>query len=107
MNYSIALKEELISTAPHAPCCRAAYLRGLFLNAAQTKTGKVLLKLSSLAARRECARVYRHLYKKTALIDGATMLFSDQKLLDDLLLPPKFYRKLCLIRFQKRRSSRN
>ena len=99
MNYSIALKEELISTAPHAPCCRAAYLRGLFLNAAQTKTGKVLLKLSSLAARRECARVYRHLYKKTALIDGATMLFSDQKLLDDLLLPPKFTCGECTVAF--------
>lgn len=99
MNYSLALKEELIATPPHAPCCRAAYLRGLFLNAAQTKTGKVLLKLSALSARRECARVYRQFYKKTALVDGTTMLFSSPQLLSDLLVPPKFVCLECSLAF--------
>lgn len=84
MNYSLQLKEELISAPPHAACCRAAYLRGLFINAAQTKTGKVILRLSALCARRECARVYRQIYKKTALVDGGTMLFSSDALLSDL-----------------------
>ncbi|MBQ2756857.1 MAG: DNA-binding protein WhiA [Clostridia bacterium] len=99
MNYSLALKEELIAAPPHAPCCRAAYLRGLFLNAAQTKTGKVLLKLSALCSRRECARVYRQFYRKTALIDGATMLFSSQQLLGDLLVPPNFACPECSLAF--------
>lgn len=99
MNYSLALKEELIAAPPHAPCCRAAYLRGLFLNAAQTKAGKVVLKLSSVAARHECVRVYRHTYKKTALVDGATVLFSAPQLLCDLLVAPRFACPACALAF--------
>ncbi len=85
MNYSLRLKEELIAGAERKPCCRRAYLQGLFVNAAQTKGGHVLLTLSSLAARREAARVYRELYKKEALVNQTTLLFSSERLLADLM----------------------
>ena len=81
MTYSLALKEELISMAPHKACCKQAYLRGLFLNAAQTKSGNVVLSVSAAAARLEIARVYRDFSKKEALFSGRTLLFSDATLL--------------------------
>ena len=34
MNFSLRLKAELIEGAPRGGCCKAAYLRGLFLDAA-------------------------------------------------------------------------
>ena len=84
MNYSLQLKEELIAGAPRRACCKKAYFRGLFLNAAQTKGGAVVLSLASFAARQECARVYRELYRSEALIDANTMLFSSERLYQDL-----------------------
>lgn len=80
MNYSMRLKSELIAGAPHAACCKVAYARGLFLNAAQTKTGNVLVSASSLDARMELARLYRDLYRGEALMEGHTLLFSSKKL---------------------------
>lgn len=80
MNYSMRLKSELIADAPRAACCKAAYARGLFLNAAQTKTGNILVSASSLDARMELARLYRDLYRGEALMDRHTLLFSSKKL---------------------------
>jgi DNA-binding protein WhiA len=59
-------------------------MRGLFLNAASTKSGAVVLSPSSLCARMECARVYRELYRTEALVDGRTMLFSSERLYREL-----------------------
>lgn len=84
MNYSMRLKSELIAGAPHKACCKAAYTRGLFLNAAQTKSGNILLSISSLDARMEIARLYRDLYHGEALMERNTLLFSSKKLLDFL-----------------------
>lgn len=100
MNYSLQLKEELIAGAPRRACCKRAYLRGLFLNAAQTKSGAVVLSLTSLAARRECARVYREVYRSEALIDGRIMLFSAKALYKDLnATDPVFCCERCAVHF--------
>ncbi len=84
MNYSMRLKSELILGAPRKACCKAAYARGLFLNAAQTKSGNILLSVSSLDARMEIARLYRDLYRGEALMERNTLLFSSKKLYDFL-----------------------
>lgn len=99
MNFSLALKEELIGAAPHRACCQKAYLRGLFLNAAQTKSGAVVLRLSALAPRREASRLYRGIYKKEALMDGTTLFCSSSRLLADLLSPPAFTCKDCALQY--------
>ncbi|MBR2011290.1 MAG: DNA-binding protein WhiA [Clostridia bacterium] len=100
MNYSLRLKEELIVGAPRRACCKKAYLRGLFLNAAQTKGGAVVLSLATLAARQECARVYRELYRGEALIDASTMLFSSERLYSDLTTTaPIFCCERCAVHF--------
>ena len=99
MNYSLCLKEELISGAPRKPCCKGAYLQGLFVNAARTKGGHVVLTLSSLAAKKEAARVYHDLYKKQALVNNRTLLFSSDALLGDLTNAPTFDCPTCVISF--------
>ncbi len=99
MNYSLRLKEELIADAPRKSCCRKAYLQGLFINAAQTKAGHVVLTLSSLAARREAARIYRELYKKEALINQTTLLFASERLLADLMAVPLFHCQACAMAY--------
>ena len=84
MSYASLLREELIAGAPRKGCCRKAYLRGLFLNAAATKSGKILLTVSSLAARHEIARVFRHMYRREALAERSTLLFSGDVLYREL-----------------------
>lgn len=91
MNFSLKLKEEWIAGAPHAPCCRHAYLRGLFLDAGQTRSGRVVLSLSSAAAKEESARIYRECYKKEVLVgDGGRLFFASGELLEELTKPPVF-----------------
>lgn len=99
MNYSLRLKEELIAGAPRKPCCKMAYLQGLFVNAARTKGGHVVLTLSALAAKKEAARVYRDMYKKQALVNDRTLLFSSEALLTDLTDPPSFDCPVCSTSF--------
>lgn len=99
MNYSLRLKEELIAGAPRKPCCKMAYLHGLFVNAARTKGGHVVLTLSSLAAKKEAARVYRELYKKQALVNNRTLLLSSDSLLTDLTNKPSFDCPACVASF--------
>ena len=84
MSYASALREELIAGAPRRGCCRTAYLRGLFLNAAATPSGKIVLTASSLAARHEIARVFHAVYRKEALAERSTLLFSAEALYRDL-----------------------
>ena len=100
MNYSLQLKEELIQGAPHAACCRRAYLRGLFLDAGETRDKGVVLKIAAAATRHECARMYRELYRREALVDGSTMLFSSDRLYRDLTAaPPVFSCPHCIGHF--------
>lgn len=84
MSYASMLREELIATAPRRGCCRVAYLRGLFLNAAATKSGKIILTAGSLTVRREIARVFRDIYRREALVERSTLLFSGDALYRDL-----------------------
>ena len=84
MSYASMLREELIATAPRRGCCRVAYLRGLFLNAAATKSGKIVLTAGSLTVRREIARVFRDVYRREALVERSTLLFSGDALYRDL-----------------------
>ena len=84
MNYSLQLKKELIASAPRRVCCKKSYMRGLFINAARTKSGAIVLSPSALSARHECARVYRELYHAEALIDARKMLFSAERLYREL-----------------------
>lgn len=100
MNFSLAVKEELIEGAPRAACCRRAYLRGLFFDAAATKSEKIVLKLSSAAARRACGDLYRELYRDTALMDGDRLFFASGDLYRDLTsAPPRFSCRHCAANF--------
>ncbi len=84
MNYSLQLKEELIANAPRRACCKKSYMRGLFINAAMTKSGAIVLSPTALSARHECARIYREIFRAEALVDGRKMLFSSDKLYREL-----------------------
>ena len=100
MNYSLKLKEELIEGAPRGKCCKRAYLRGLFLDAAQTSKRGIVLRISSAAARRECARVFRDAYRREALMDGSTVLFASETLHRDLTAEaPAFICPQCAAHF--------
>jgi len=100
MNYSLQLKEELIAGAPRRVCCKKSYMRGLFLNAARTKSGAIVLAPSALCARHECARVYRELYRAEALLDGRRMLFSSDRLYQELTeMSPSFDCPRCAAHF--------
>ena len=85
MSFASLLRDEVIAAAPRRGCCRTAYLRGLFMNAAATKSGNILVSISSLAARHELMRAYRTAYRREALAEGNTLLFSSDAL----------YRELC------------
>ncbi len=80
MNYSLTLKKELIENPPRRACCKRAYAAGLLFDVREWRNGCLVLVLSSAAARRECARVYREQYRREALTDGSVMLFSSEKL---------------------------
>lgn len=92
MNFSLRLKAELIEGAPRSSCCKAAYLRGLFLDAAQTSKKGIVLRISSVDARRECARVFREVYRREALMDGSTVLFASDALHEELTKAPPIFR---------------
>ncbi len=96
MSYASMLREELIAGAPRRGCCRTAYLRGLFLNAAATKSGKIVLTVSSLIARHEVARVFRDVYRREALAERSTLLFSGEAIYRDLTeTAPQFICEHC------------
>lgn len=100
MNFSLALKEELIAGAPHAACCRRAYLRGLFFDAGQTRSGAVALRISTLCARDEAVRLGHELYRCEALATGTVLLFSSPTLYRDLTAgAPAFACERCAAHF--------
>ena len=91
MNFSLRLKAELIEGAPRGGCCKAAYLRGLFLDAAQTSKKGIVLRITSVDARRECARLFREMYRREALMDGSTVLFASVALYEELTQAPPIF----------------
>lgn len=100
MNFSLRLKTELIEGAPHSRCCKRAYLRGLFIDAAQTSKKGIVLRIASVDARRECARVFREAYRREALMDGSTVLFASDALHGELTeAPPVFLCPHCAAHF--------
>ena len=101
MNYSLLFKEELIAGAPRNACCKRAYAAGLFYDLREWRTGCLVLVVSSAAARRECARVYREQYRREALIDRSVMLFSSEKLVARYRELPEFSCPKCRANFLK------
>lgn len=99
MNYSLLLKNELIEGAPHSTCCKRAYAAGLLLDLREMRENCLVLVISSAAARRECARVYREQYRREALLDGAVMLFASEKLYKAYRLAPTFACPQCRTHF--------
>ncbi len=99
MNYSLLVKEELIANAPRNACCKRAYTAGLLFDLREWREGCLVLVLSSVAARRECARAYREQYRREALMDGSVMLFSSEKLFAHYKELPNFACKKCRSNF--------
>ena len=99
MNYSLQVKEELIANAPRNACCKRAYTVGLLFDVREWREGCLVLVLSSVAARRECARAYREQYRREALMDGSVMLFSSEKLFAHYKELPTFSCKKCKSNF--------
>lgn len=90
MNYSLALKEELIDGAPRSLCCKRAYAAGLLYDLREMRENCLVLVLSSAAARRECARAFREQYRRTALLNGSVLLFPSEELYADYKKTPVF-----------------
>ena len=99
MNYSLLLKQELIDGAPRAACCKHAYAAGLLFDLRELRENCLVLVVTAAASRRECARVYRDLYRREALMDGSVMLFSSEKLYATYRQPPEFRCKHCRVNF--------
>ncbi len=95
MNYSLALKEELIEGAPHSKCCKRAYAAGLLYDVRELREGCLVLVLSGAAARRECAKAFREHYRRTALLNGSYLLFPSEELYREHLLPPNLVCRHC------------
>ncbi|MBE6690940.1 MAG: DNA-binding protein WhiA [Ruminococcaceae bacterium] len=101
MNYSLLLKNELIESAPHNACCKRAYTAGLLLDLREMRENCLVLVISSAAARHECARAYRELYRREALLNGSVMLFASEKLYKAYKEPPVFACPQCRQSFLK------
>ena len=99
MNYSLLLKNELIGGAPHNACCKRAYTAGLLFDLREMRENCLVLVLASAAARRECARAYRELYRREALLNGTVMLFASEKLYAAYRKPPVFACPQCQVHF--------
>lgn len=99
MSYSIELKEELIQGAPHAKCCKAAYTAGLLYDLRELRENCLVLVLSGVAARRECARVFREQYHRAALLNGSVLLFASEQLYKTYMEPPKLVCPHCAANF--------
>ncbi len=101
MNYSLLLKNELIETAPQKPCCKRAYTAGLLYDLREMRENCLVLVISAAAPRYECARMYREIYRREALMDGAVMLFASDKLYNCYKEPPQFACAACRASFLK------
>ena len=88
MNYSLLLKEELIDGAPRGKCCRHAYAQGLLYDVRELRENCLVLVLSGAAARRECAQAFREIYHRTALLNGAVLLFPSEAFYADYKKSP-------------------
>ena len=99
MNYSLQVKKELIEGAPRNACCKQAYAKGLFFDLREWREKCLVQVLSAAVARHECARVYRDLYRREALMDGSVMIFSSEKLFSVHLEPPQFKCPHCRAHF--------
>ncbi|MBR5601259.1 MAG: hypothetical protein IKW24_01365, partial [Clostridia bacterium] len=99
MNYSLAVKEELIDGAPHTRCCKAAYSKGLLYDLRELRENCLVLVLSGAAARRECANAYRDQYHRTALLNGSVLLFPCEQLYGEYEDPPAFVCPHCMGHF--------
>lgn len=80
MNYSLQLKHELAEGAPQKPCCKRAYAAGLLYDLREMRENCLVLVLAASVSRHECARAYRELYRREALLNGSVMLFASEKL---------------------------
>ena len=99
MNYSLILKQELIEGAPKSPCCRKAYVAGLFFDALEIGASCLALAPTAAAARRECARAYREHYRREALLSNGAMLFSSERLYAARAEKPVFACSACVGHF--------
>lgn len=95
MNYSLALKDELIDNAPRAQCCRRAYADGLLYDVRELRENCLVLVLSGAAARRECAKAFREQYHRTALLNNSILLFPSEQLYEDYKKTPKIVCQHC------------
>ncbi|MBR6727205.1 MAG: DNA-binding protein WhiA, partial [Clostridia bacterium] len=84
------LKNELIEGAPQKACCKRAYAAGLLYDLREIRENCLVLVISAAEPRYECARIYRELYRREALTDGAVMLFASDKLYRGYKEPPSF-----------------
>lgn len=80
----------MIEGAPRSRCCKSAYAAGLLYDLREMRENCLVLVLSAAAARRECARVFREQYRRTALLNGSVLMFPSEELYADYQKPPVF-----------------
>ena len=90
MSFCSDYKEELMADAPHRKCCKNAYAAGLLYDLREVRENCLVMFQTSLAVRRECARVFREQYKRTALLNGPALLLASEELYATYMDLPKF-----------------
>lgn len=101
MSFCSDFKEELLQGAPHRRCCKDAYAAGLLYDVQELRENCLVQVVTNLAVRRECARVFREKYKRTALLNGSALLYASEEMYQSHMHPPVFACEQCAIHFMR------
>ncbi len=101
MSFCTDFKEELLEGAPRRRCCKNAYAAGLLYDVQELRENCLVQVVTNLAVRRECARVFREKYKRTALLNGSALLYASEEMYKAHMQPPVFECETCKINFMR------
>ncbi len=101
MSFCSDFKEELLEGAPRRRCCKNAYAAGLLYDVQEMRENCLVQIVTNLAVRRECARVFREKYKRTALLNGSALLYASEEMYRAHMHPPVFECEACKVNFMR------
>lgn len=101
MSFCTDFKEELLEGVPHRRCCKNAYAAGLLYDVQELRENCLVQVVTNLAVRRECARVFREKYKRTALLNGSALLYASEEMYKTHMQPPEFLCDACKVNFMR------
>lgn len=101
MSFCTGFKEELLEGVPRRRCCKSAYAAGLLYDVQELRENCLVQVVTNLAVRRECARVFRETYKRTALLNGSALLYASEEMYKAHVQPPVFACEACRVNFMR------